>query len=251
MTTTEKQIKSDTMNTVESGIPGLDELLRSSGDYDLGGIPRNSSTLVYGPPKVGKSIFCYQFAYHGLNIDEPCLYITADDGMKQLQQNMIDFGWFLQTPIQNELLYIIDVISSLSGASIETTNTYTLSKINDPTDLMVKIGLGTRFVFKKSNNFRSIFDSLTTEFAFNPEPMVIRFLKTYINRLKEAGSTAVITYTEGITDNGTEKMLKSLVDNVVMLDGSYLTFRSSDGLLGTAEYQITDHGLVLEKGELL
>lgn len=66
MTTTEKQIKSDTMNTVESGIPGLDELLRSSGDYDLGGIPRNSSTLVYGPPKVGKSIFVINLLTMGL-----------------------------------------------------------------------------------------------------------------------------------------------------------------------------------------
>ncbi|NYB52572.1 MAG: recombinase RecA [Methanobacteriaceae archaeon] len=239
------------MNDVESGIPGLDELLRSSRDYDLGGFPRNSSTLIYGPPKVGKSIFCYQFAYHGLSIEEPCLYITADEGMKQLQQSMMDFGWFLQSPMEKELLYVIDSISSLSGSPAESSNTYTLSKINDPTDLMVKVGLGTRFVYKKSNNFRSVFDSLTTPFAFNPEPMVIRFLKTYIRRLYEAGSTVLISYTEGVTDENTEKILKSIVDNVIMLDGSYLTFRSSDGLLGTAEYHITDHGLVLEKGEIL
>lgn len=246
-----ERLKSDMMSAVESGIPGLDEFLRSSKDYDLGGFPQNSITLVYGPPKVGKSIFCYQFAYHGLSIEEPCLYITADDGMKQLQQNMMDFGWFLQAPMQDELLYVIDSISGLSGAPIENTNTYTLSKINDPTDLMVKVGLGTRFVFKKSNNFRAVFDSLTTPFAFNPEPMVIRFLKTYIRRLSEAGSTVVITYTEGVTNENTEKVLKSIVDNVIMLDGSYLTFRSADGLLGTAEYHITDKGLVLEKGEIL
>ncbi|BDZ68527.1 RAD55 family ATPase [Methanobacterium ferruginis] len=239
------------MSTVESGIPGLDELLQSEAGYDLGGIPQNTSTLVYGPPKVGKSIFSYQFANHGLNLEEPCLYITADEGMKQLQQNMIDFGWYLQNAMEKELLYVIDSISSLSGAPIETTNTYTPSKINDPTDLMVKVGIGTRFVFKKSNEFRSVFDSLTTPFAFNPEPMIIRFLKTYIRRLQEAGSTLVITYTEGVADESTEKILKSVVDNVIMLDGSYLTFRSSEGLMGTAEYQITNQGLVLGEGEIL
>lgn len=239
------------MNSLESGIPGLDELLRTAVDYDLGGIPLNTATLVYGPPKVGKSIFSYQFTYHGLELEEPCLYLTNDHGMREMQQNMIDFGWFLQNALEKELIYVIDTISALSGANIETTNTYKTSKINDPTDLMVKVGLGTRFVFKKSDRFRSVFDSLTTPLAFNPEPLVIRFLKTYIRRLKEAGGTILITYTEGVADNKTEKLLKSLFENVIMLDGKYLTFRSVDGLVGTAEYHITDKGIVLEKGEIL
>lgn len=237
------------MMSSESGIPGLDEFLSSAGFKD--GFPENTTTLIYGPPKVGKSIFCYQFAFHGLSINEPCLYVTADDGMKQLQQNMMDFGWFLQSSMDEELLYVIDSISSLSGVPIENTNTYTLSKINDPTDLMVKVGLGTRFVFKKSNQFRAVFDSLTTPFAFNPEPMVVRFLKTYLRRLKEAGGTVIVTYTEGVTDKNTEKMLKSIVDNVIMLDGSYMTFKSNLGFIGTAEYEITDQGLVLGRGEVL
>ncbi|AUB56433.1 recombinase RecA [Methanobacterium subterraneum] len=233
----------------ESGIPGLDDFLASAGFTD--GFPENTTTLIYGPPKVGKSIFCYQFAYHGMSINEPCLYVTADEGMKQIQQNMIDFGWFLQSFMDEELLYVIDSISSLTGVPIENTSTYTLSKINDPTDLMVKIGLGTRFVFKKSNEFRSVFDSLTTLFAFNPEPMVIRFLKTYLRRLKEAGATVIVTYTEGVTDERTEKTLKSIVDNLIMFDGNYMTYKSNLGFIGTVEYEITDQGLVLGKGEIL
>lgn len=63
---------------------------------------------------------------------------------------MMDFGWFLQGFIDEELLYVIDSISSLSGVRVENTATYASSKINDPTDLMVKVGLGTRFVFKKN-----------------------------------------------------------------------------------------------------
>jgi KaiC/GvpD/RAD55 family RecA-like ATPase len=236
------------MSTVESGINGLDDLLVPINDFDEVGYPFNTSTLVYGPPKVGKSVLCNQFAYHGLNNDEPCLYITADDGFKQLKQNMTDFSWFLQTSMEKEILYVIDPISPLSGASISTSNTYNLSKINDPTDLMVKVGLGTRFVFKKSDKFRSVFDSLTTPFAFNPEKMVLRFLKTYIRRLKEAGSTIIVTYTEGVADNETEKELKSYFDNVIMLDGDYLSFNSGGGLVATAEYQITGEGMILGKG---
>ncbi len=237
------------MSSYESGIYGLDELLSSSGEMD--GFPQNTTTLVYGPPKVGKSIFSYQFTNHGLSIAEPCLYITADEGMKQLQQNMMDFGWFLQSFMDEDLLYVIDPISSLSGAHIENSNTYTLSKINDPTDLMVKVGLGTRFVFKKSNEFRSVFDSLTTFFTFNPEAMVIRFLKTYLRRLTEAGATVIVNYTEGVAGENTEKILKSIVDNVILLDGKYLTFKSSNGLIVTADYEINDKGLLLGRGDVL
>ena len=54
-----------------------------------------------------------------------------------------------------------------------------------------------------------------------------------------------------MTDKSTEKMLKSIVDNVIMLDGSYMTFKSNLGFIGTAEYEITDQGLVLGRGEVL
>ena len=50
--------------TIESGIPGFDELTIS--EISEGGIPEKSTTLIYGPPKTGKSIFCNQFTYHGL-----------------------------------------------------------------------------------------------------------------------------------------------------------------------------------------
>ena len=64
---------------------------------------------------------------------------------------------------------------------------------------MVKVGIGTRSVYKKSNHFKSVLDSLNTLFAFNPEQMVIRVLKAYLRRISEAGGTGLITYTEGVT----------------------------------------------------
>jgi len=44
---------------IESGIPGFDEL--TSSNDGTGGIPENTATLIYGPPKTGKSIFTNQF----------------------------------------------------------------------------------------------------------------------------------------------------------------------------------------------
>ena len=238
---------------IESGIPGFDELTVS--EITEGGIPGKSTTLLYGPPKTGKSIFCNQFAYHGLLNGEPCLYVTVDYGIKQLQSNMMDFQWFIMNYIQNQTIYIIDGISQLSGAKLEDTYNIKTSSVGNPADMMVKVGIGTRSVYRKSNHFRSILDSLNTLIAFNPDQMVIRVLKAYIRRISEAGGTGIIAYTEGVTDPETENELKSLFDNTIRLDGQYIQIKShledvEEINKFESTYSITDKGLVVNGNKI-
>ena len=47
-------------------------------------------------------------------------------------------------------LYVIDGISQLSGAKIENTNNIKSSPVGNPADMMVKVGIGARSVYKKS-----------------------------------------------------------------------------------------------------
>ncbi len=230
---------------VESGVPGFDDL----GYSDLGcGIPENTVTLIYGPPKTGKSIFSHQFAYHGLLNGESCLCILTDYGINELKQNMMGFGWFLETQIQNDMFYVIDAISRLTGDVFPDSNTYKLTSLNDPADMMVKVGIGTRFVLKRSDDFRSVFDSLTTSLAFNPDKLVIRFYRAYMHRLKEARGTAIVNYTEGVASDVVENAIKSVSDNIIRLDGEYLTIERMGGLKNIkAPYRITDKGVTVEK----
>jgi len=229
---------------IESGISGLDDLLLDE-KTGFKGIPENTATLVYGPPKTGKSIFCYQFMYHGLLRDEPCLCLLTDYGIKQLQQRTMDFEWYIQTYIQNEMLYIIDTLSRIAGVKVEDTNTIKSTSLNNLTDIMVKLGVGTRFLFGKSTKFRSILSSLTTPFIFNPEPLVVRFLKAYIKRVKEAGGTAIITHTEGTINAEIENEIKSLVDNVISMDGEHVTIKTSIKREIKAPYKINSKGMIV------
>ncbi len=98
---------------IESGISGFDELTLSDGK--IAGIPENTSTLIYGPSKTGKSLFSNQFTYHGLLNEEPCLYMTTDDGLKQFQSNMTDFNWPVEKYLDDKSLYIIDAITDISN----------------------------------------------------------------------------------------------------------------------------------------
>jgi KaiC/GvpD/RAD55 family RecA-like ATPase len=238
------------MEFIESGIPGFDELISLKEEF--GGIPKNTNTLIYGPPKTGKTIFCNQFIYQGLQNADACLYISTDHGIRQLQTNMIDFQWFIQNYIQSQTLYIIDGISKLSGGKLEDSANLKFSTINNPAELMVKIGMGIGFVYKKSNDFRSILDSLTTLFAFNPQKTVVNFLNAYLKRVNEAGGSGLVAYTEGVADPDTEIILKSLFDNKIRLDGEYMNFeRISEDIdeISTVEsaYEISDQGLTITK----
>jgi KaiC/GvpD/RAD55 family RecA-like ATPase len=238
------------IQSIKSGIPGFDELTVS--EISEGGIPGKSVTLIYGPPKTGKSIFCNQFTYHGLLNQEASLYVTTDQSLKQLQTNMMNFQWLIMNYIQNQTLYIIDGISQLSGVKLEETNNIKSSSVGNPADMMVKVGIGTRSVYKKSNHFRSVLDSLNTLMAFNPDQMVLRVLKAYIRRISEAGGTGIIAYTEGTTDPKTEIVLKSLFDNIIMLDGENIHVESHFGDVDElinfkSTYSITDNGIVVNE----
>ncbi len=130
------------------------------------------------------------------------------------------------------------------------TPTYLSSSVHNPTDIMVKLGVGTRFISGKSPRFRSVLDSLTTLMAFNQEMLIVRVLTAYIMRIKEDGGTAVVTYTQGTADDKVETMLKAIVDNIIHLDGEKIVI---EAMVGTGRkestYQITEQGIAIDKSE--
>lgn len=227
---------------IESGIPGFDDLTKS--ESGMGGIPENSSTLVYGPAKTGKSIFSNQFAYQGLLNDEPCLHIITDQGIKQLESMMFDFQRPINKFIEDKTLYIIDTTSDISEGKPQQN--IVSSYINNPTDIMVKIGSGVKYVYTNNPRFRSVLDSSTTLLAYNDNMLIVRVLKAYLMRISETGGTSIITYTEDSADKKVETILKTMVDNIVRLDGKELTVEAMKGIgKRSSPYQITDEGLII------
>lgn len=74
------------MKRVASGIPGFDELVD-------GGIPYGSIVLVSGGPGSGKTTFCSQFLWEGVQDGETCLYITLEESPEEIRNAAARFGW--------------------------------------------------------------------------------------------------------------------------------------------------------------
>jgi len=223
---------------IRSGVEGFDEL--------AGGLPENTMTLVYGPPKTGKSIFCYQFLRQSAADDDLCLYLMTDYNLPQLEQQMMAFNWFIHDYILSKKLYVIDTASGSVGAMQQETKNMVVSSPQNPTDIASKLIRQLQYIYQQARAFRSILDSSTTLFAFNSPTLVVRVLKSYVMRIKMAGGTGIITYTEGSVEPQTETMLKASVDNIIHLDGETLTIEAMAGLKQEkVSYRITDDGIVV------
>jgi len=80
------------MERIKTGIEGLDNVIQ-------GGIPKESITLVSGPPGGGKSIFCFQFLYEGVKNGEKCLFLTLDKKVEGLLIQSRELGFDFQPAI--------------------------------------------------------------------------------------------------------------------------------------------------------
>ena len=90
------------MERISTGVEGLDPLIQ-------GGLPKNSTTLISGPPGGGKSIFCFQFIYDGLKNGEKCLFLTLDKKVEGLLNQAKQLGFDFKQAIdsnQAKFLYL-------------------------------------------------------------------------------------------------------------------------------------------------
>ena len=69
-----------------TGVPGLDSLI-------AGGFMENSVNLITGETGTGKTIFCSQFIWDGLQKGETGLYITLEERPEDIKSDAMMFGW--------------------------------------------------------------------------------------------------------------------------------------------------------------
>ena len=85
------------INRIKTGVPGLDIIIQ-------GGLPKNSITLVSGPPGSGKSILCFQFLLDGIKNNEKCLFLTLDKKSEGLIVQAKELGLNFEPAIEEGLI---------------------------------------------------------------------------------------------------------------------------------------------------
>jgi KaiC/GvpD/RAD55 family RecA-like ATPase len=89
------------MRKKKTGIPGLDDMIQ-------GGIPEGRIILLSGGPGSGKTILSIQFLIEGIKQGEKCAYISLEEPLKILKENMIGLGWNLEKHSKDGQLLLVD-----------------------------------------------------------------------------------------------------------------------------------------------
>lgn len=90
------------MKRIPIGIDGLDKMLD-------GGLPSSRCILVCGGPGSGKTILSTQFLHYGaVQCGESGLYVSLDENLTQLKEEMAGFGWDLEKLKKKGKLAIVD-----------------------------------------------------------------------------------------------------------------------------------------------
>ena len=85
------------MERIKTGIIGLDTIIE-------GGLPKNSITLISGPPGGGKSILCFQFLYEGVKNGDKCLFLTLDKKVESILVQARELGFDFHPAIEKNLV---------------------------------------------------------------------------------------------------------------------------------------------------
>jgi KaiC/GvpD/RAD55 family RecA-like ATPase len=202
----------DKIERVKTGIKGLDDLLS-------GGLPKESITLVSGPPGSGKSIFCYQFIAKGIEEGDKCLYLTLDKKIEGLLLQAKEIGLnfnaaiekgqvkFMFLNINKKLIYETMTNEILSG----NYNRIVLDSITPLSEMPIYIN-NPEFVSEVNNIDHE-------EISSGNFPVRRLHLHYIINALETARCTAVVTseLPSGSTNYSRDGLSEFLADGVIIL----------------------------------
>ncbi|MBS3060424.1 MAG: AAA family ATPase [DPANN group archaeon] len=223
---------------VPTGIQGLDELIE-------GGLLEGSSTLIAGGTGTGKTIFGSQYIYNGAkDYSEPGIYITFEEGEKNLWWNMKNFRWDVAKYTEQNMMKIYKVSMIEPGEFAARFNSE-IERIKDMVD--------------KMNAKRLVIDSTTSFGMWMESDHEIRYsLFKLAEELKEMNVTTLLT---AETLGGKSQLSRFGVEEFIT-DGVISLYyrpprrfmmvrkmRGTDHNKDIHPYDITSHGLEINTQE--
>ncbi|MBI4162786.1 MAG: KaiC domain-containing protein [Candidatus Aenigmarchaeota archaeon] len=205
----------DAHKRVSSGIPGLDKLIG-------GGFLENDIYLVTGGTGTGKTLFCCQFLWDGLQKGETCIYFSLEELPEDIIHDAEVFGWDFQKYIDKKKFII------------EYADPFEMADLSSQVREKIKQTGATRVVVDSTSIFGMVFEK---------ESDLRKALYNLIKALKSTGTVVLMTSeiledSKALSRFGVEEFV---VDGVIVL--SYLGVGEvSSRSLMVRKMRRTDHG---------
>lgn len=218
------EVKRTQLPKSPTGITGLDEITG-------GGLPQGRPTLICGSAGCGKTLMGMEFLVHGaLEFDEPGVFMSFEESIEDLTQNVASLGFDLADLTANQKL-LIDFVR-VERSEIEVTGEFNLE------GLFIRLNHAIDTVGAR----RVVLDTVEMIFSGLPNPLILRSeLRRLFDWLKAKGVTAIITAARGegrLTRQGMEEYVS---DCVIVLDHRVVE-QVSTRRLHILKYRGSTHG---------
>jgi KaiC/GvpD/RAD55 family RecA-like ATPase len=232
---------------IGSGVPNFDRLVES-------GFLAGSFILLYGPPHVGKSMFCRQFLCDGIKEGEDGIYITFDNSSDEIRDGLRRCGL---NPMLYEGTHRLTIVDCFSGG--ERGERYSLGRLDDVDQMNALIndvfqdltgqqrGTGGRIVFD------SISKPLSTTTSAND---LVKMVHSYKRSLPKEQKSMMMVMHEGMQDSRFEVLISHAMDVLIDMRSKeeqnrmrrFIWIKAAHNInhsLEPHEYEITGDGLAV------
>lgn len=234
------------MERVKTGINGLDDIIQ-------GGVPKNSITLVSGPPGGGKSIFCFQYINEGAQNGEKCLFLTLDKKIKGLLTQAEELGFdfnqyiekgdvkFLFLNINKKLVYESMTNEILSG-NYDRIVLDSITPLSEMPIYLKSTGSNRDFNFIGS-------DEIPENASYPAKRIHLRYI---MNALETSKSTSVVTseLPKGSNQLSRDGVSEFLADGVITLsiDPTMDRRKMSIAKMRNTKHTLKPHDMEIDHG---
>lgn len=238
------------LERIKTGVEGLDGIIG-------GGLPKNSITLVSGPPGSGKSIFCFQFLYEGVKKGEKCLFLTLDKKVDGILTQAKELGFDFQPALEKKLAKFL-FLNINKKFIYETMTNEVLSGDYDRVVLDSITPLSEMPIYIKNIETPSDISIINPEELPSGSNLPVRrlHLRYILSALETAKSTSVVTSELPIGSSllSRDGMSEFLTDGVIVLNLdptmdrrklSVMKMRSTKHTLKPQDFEIGEGGIKL------
>jgi len=220
------------------GIPKLDAQMT---------FPDNANILLIGPPGDEKTALAMQYIGDALKKKQPCVYITTDLAPMDIENRASKYGHVFFSHTGKDL-YFVDCYSwtlgnKKKGKKRDDIQVPGPSALND---MSIGIAQAVQQAFKKPENNKAVFQSLSTLLLYNNPEIVFRFVQITGARLKGAGTSTLFLLESGMHEEKAVTTLKHLMDGFIEIknEGGRLMLNApQNGVSDWIEFKLGKAGI--------
>jgi CRP-like cAMP-binding protein/KaiC/GvpD/RAD55 family RecA-like ATPase len=174
-------------------------------------IPRNSLTLVIGPPGAGKSAFCHQVVLNSIAESTPVIFVTTEQSPSGVVQLLVEKG---TGGPESGALCFVDAFSQTVGVKAPNRPDTICADCGD----LNSISIATTRLRERmgQEGILLAFDSLTTPYLFSGAE-IAKFMRLFLSKLTAEGNSVLALMDEGCGKSEDLVAMMSVADGVIKM----------------------------------